>query len=155
MKLSDESIIWFVLVRNIGTILWTFSDLSFFAFLIGNEVNVICPCCVFFFKRDDKKKKILFFRRKWPFLAAKWSEKLDFVLKNQEIWKAVFFQAIKWWLFSQTSSEGSGRNKKSVYFTKLEKPYTGNGHKIIYYIQTWPSDVKKLKMDCRTRFWNY
>ena len=60
VKLSDESIVWFVLVRNIGTISWTFSDLSFFAFLIGNEVNVICPCCDFFFKRDNKKKKELF-----------------------------------------------------------------------------------------------
>ena len=60
VKLSDESIVWFVLVRNIGTISWTFSDLSFFAFLIGNEVNVICPCCDFFFKRDNKKKKDYF-----------------------------------------------------------------------------------------------
>ena len=102
------------------------------------------------------RKKILFFRRKWPFLAAKWNEKLDFVLKNQEIWKAVFFQAIKWLLFSQTSSKGSGKIFKNLFISpKRKKTYTGNGHKIIYYIQTWPSDVKKFKMDCRTRFWNY
>ena len=40
-------------------------------------------------------------------------------------------------------------------FIKTEKAYSGNDLKIIYYIQTWPSDVKKLKTDCCTHFWNY
>ena len=41
------------------------------------------------------------------------------------------------------------------YFTNLEKYYSGNGLKIICFIQTWPSDVKKLKTDRRTRTPNY
>ena len=31
------------------------------------------------------------------------------------------------------------------YFTETEKNYSGIGLKIIYYIQTLPPDVKKLK----------
>ena len=27
--------------------------------------------------------------------------------------------------------------------------------KIIHFVETWPLDVKKLKTDCQTRFWNY
>ena len=37
----------------------------------------------------------------------------------------------------------------------MENYCSGNRLKIIYHIQTWSSDVKKLKTDCRTRFWNY
>jgi hypothetical protein len=39
--------------------------------------------------------------------------------------------------------------------TKTETRYAGNGLKVLNYIQTWHSDVKKLKMDRRTGFWNY
>ena len=47
------------------------------------------------------------------------------------------------------------QNSKSwfVYFTETEKAHSGNGLKIIKYIQTWPSDVKKFKKECRTRTW--
>ena len=83
---------------------------------------------------------------------------------------------IKWRILSRTSSEESGKNEKkkksywasstpwghvlslktfcwnpalswAVYFTETEKYYSGNGLKIIYFIQTWPSDVKILKTD--------
>jgi hypothetical protein len=46
-------------------------------------------------------------------------------------------------------------SKWFVYFTETGKHHSGNGLKIVYYIQTWPSDVKKLKRDRRTHFWNY
>ena len=36
----------------------------------------------------------------------------------------------------------------------MEKHYSGNGLKIIHFVQTW-LDVKKLETDCQTRFWNY
>ena len=42
-----------------------------------------------------------------------------------------------------------------LYFTETEEGHSGNGLKIIYFIQCWPSDVKKMKIDCLTRFWKY
>ena len=47
------------------------------------------------------------------------------------------------------------QNHDVDYFTKTEKYHSENGLKIINFIQTWPSDVKKLKTDCRTRTPNY
>ena len=41
------------------------------------------------------------------------------------------------------------------YFTETYKYYSRNRLKIIHYVQIWQPDVKKLKTDHRTRFWNY
>ena len=56
---------------------------------------------------------------------------------------------------SQKNFFDKTRNHDVDYFTKTEKYYSGNGLKIINFIQTWPSDVKQLKTDCRTRTRNY
>ena len=65
-----------------------------------------------------------------------------------------FFAAILSWAeqtgtqFSARGSEGSGKNKKNLDFSYWAWM---NGLKIIYFIQTWPSDIKKLKTDRCTR----
>ena len=43
------------------------------------------------------------------------------------------------------------QNSKSwfVYFTETENRRAGNELKIIYYVQTWPPDVKNLNWRCR------
>ena len=53
------------------------------------------------------------------------------------------------------------KNKK-IHFEKTQNNdlfispnFHGNGLIIIYFIQTWPSDVKKLKTDRHTWVWNY
>ena len=47
------------------------------------------------------------------------------------------------------------QNHDVDYFTETEKYYSGNGLKIIHFIQTLSPDVKKLKTDRRTRTPNY
>ena len=70
---------------------------------------------------------------------------------------------LKWRILSQTSTEGSGKIF-FFWFFLLGFKYTLRTcfesknflpKFFIYFIQTWPSDVKKLKKECRTRTRNY
>ena len=47
------------------------------------------------------------------------------------------------------------KNDNNDCFISPKRKKTVLEKQLIHYVQSWPPDVKKLKTDCKKRFWNY